>query len=129
MSMHEYSIARSLVTLVEAQAMARRASAVRAVTVRIGELSGVDAGLLATAYETLSGGTVCERSALEVFAVPARWACRACGRAIGPGGPLRCVTCRGPAVLRQGDEITLARIEMDVDEDGEEGHNVRDRRN
>jgi hypothetical protein len=31
-------------------------------------------------------------------------------------------------VLQQGDEITLAQIEMDV-EDGEEGRDVRDRRN
>jgi hydrogenase nickel incorporation protein HypA/HybF len=128
MSMHEYSIVRSLVTRVEAEAAARHATAVRAVTVRIGELSGVDAGLLATAYDTLIGGTACEGSVLEVFAVPARWACRVCGRHIGPGGPLRCASCQGPAVLQQGDEITLAQIEMDV-EDGEEGRDVRDRRN
>jgi Zn finger protein HypA/HybF involved in hydrogenase expression len=99
------------------------------VSVRIGELSGVDAGLLATAYETLAGGTVCERSVLQVSAVPARWTCRACGRAIEKGGPLRCAVCQGPAVLLEGDEITLARIEMDVEDDAEEARHVRDRGN
>jgi hydrogenase nickel incorporation protein HypA/HybF len=124
--MHEYSIARSLLARVEMEAAARRATAVRSVSVRIGELSGVDAGLLETAYETLIRGTRCERSALDVSGVPARWGCRACSRTIEAGGPLRCPVCHGAAVLFEGDEITLARIEMDVEDDREEARHVRD---
>lgn len=123
--MHEYSIARALLERVKAEADARGATAVRSVAVRIGELSGVDADLLATAYRTLTEGTVCERSALGVTTVQVRWVCRSCGGTIGAGGPLRCEACDGAAVLAQGDEILLERIEMDVANDREEPAHVR----
>lgn len=121
--MHEYSIGRALIDRVEAEAAARGAAAVRSVSVRIGELSGVDVALLETAYRTLAAGTMCERSAIEVATVPARWACRVCGREVGPRGPLRCARCDGPVALQQGDEILLERIELDVEE--EDGIDVR----
>ncbi len=114
--MHEYSIGRALVDRVEAEAAARGAEAVRSVAVRIGELSGVDLELLTTAYRTLTSGTICDASALEVSLVAARWTCPACGLDVAPGGPLRCAACGGPASLQQGDEILLERIVMDVEE-------------
>jgi hydrogenase nickel incorporation protein HypA/HybF len=122
---HEYSIVRALVDRVEAAAVARGATAVRSIAVRIGELAGVDVELLATAYRTLAAGTLCERSALEVSTVAARWACRDCGAAIAAGGPLRCAACDGPAALQQGDEILLERMEIDVDDDGKDTTDVR----
>lgn len=128
--MHEYSIVRALVDRVEAEAAARGATAVRSVAVRIGELSGVDVDLLAIAYRTVTAGTACERSALEVSLVAARWVCRTCGMTIPSGGPLRCGACDGPAALQQGDEILLERFEIDVEAEaeGEDTTDVRDRR-
>ena len=125
--MHEYSIGRALIGRVEAEAAVRGATAVRSVSVRIGELSGVDVVLLATAYETLADGTVCRGSTLDLATVPARWACRECAGPIATGGPLRCPACGGPAALQQGDEILLERIEMDVEE-REDRIDVRDAR-
>jgi hydrogenase nickel incorporation protein HypA/HybF len=125
---HEYSIARALVERVEAEAAGRRATAVRSVLIRIGELAGVDADLLATAYRTIADGGACGRSALEIATVAAQWTCRACGRAIDAGGPLRCGACGAPAVLAQGDEILLERIVMDVEDEGGPATHVRDAR-
>ena len=45
-TMHEYSIVRALLDRVEAEAQARKATAVRHIRVRIGELAGVDPELL-----------------------------------------------------------------------------------
>ncbi len=126
--MHEYSIARALVERVEAEAAGRRATAVRSVLIRVGELAGVDAELLATAYRTIAVGGVCARSALAIASVAARWTCRACGRTIDAGGPLRCRACGAPAVLEQGGEILLERIEMDVEDEGGPATHVRDAR-
>ena len=112
--MHEYSIVESLLARVDAEARARGATAVHRLSVRIGELSGVEIGLLATAYETFRARTICEGAELSIEAVPAAWACPDCGEAIARGVALRCPRCGVPATLTGGDEILLDRIEMEV---------------
>lgn len=114
--MHEYSIARALLARVAQAAAERHARRIRTVAVRIGELSGVDAELLATAFRTCVGDTACAGAALEITPVGARWACGRCGSAVAPGAPLHC-GCGGAARLVQGDEILLERIEIDVDDE------------
>jgi len=113
--MHEYSIIQSLVDSVAAAVGSRSGAAVHKIRVTIGELAGVDCTLLATAYEVFREGTLCERAALTIDRVPARWECPSCGAQITPGAFLRCVLCGEPARLAAGDEIVLQRIEMEVD--------------
>jgi hydrogenase nickel incorporation protein HypA/HybF len=112
--MHEYSIVQALVERVDAEVRARGATAVHRLSVRVGELSGVEVDLLTTAYETFRERTVCEHALLDVRRVPARWECPACGRPITAGDVLTCSRCGMPARLVQGDEIMLDRIEMEV---------------
>jgi hydrogenase nickel incorporation protein HypA/HybF len=112
--MHEYSIVQSLMTRVEAEAAARGAIAVRALTVRIGELSGVEPVLLKTAFDTFVEATICEGAELSIVRVPVGWACPKCERIIVQGAFLQCPECSVPATLRSGDEIILERIEMEV---------------
>ena len=112
--MHEYSIVQALVERVAAEAQARQATSVHRLSIRIGELSGVEPELLTTAYETFRERTICEGAALDLQMVAARWECPTCGRVIGRGDLLTCPTCAVPARLVQGDEIMLDRIEMEV---------------
>lgn len=112
--MHEYSIVQALLERVAAEARARRATSVHRLTIRIGELSGVEPELLATAYATFRERTICERAELELQTIAARWECPDCGRAIGRGERLTCAVCARPARLAAGDEIMLDRIEMEV---------------
>lgn len=112
--MHEYSIVQALLDRVDAEVRARGATAIHRLAVRVGEQSGVDPGLLASAYEICRAGTVCERAGLEVRNVAARWVCTLCGASIGRGGVLACPGCGGAARLAEGDEIVLASIEMEV---------------
>ena len=112
--MHEYSIVHALIERVAVEARVRGATAVHRLSVRIGELSGVEVELLSTAYETFRGRTICEHAALDIEAVPARWACGRCGGDIRRGDVLRCSRCDLPASLVAGDEIMLDRIEMEV---------------
>lgn len=112
--MHEYSIVQALYDSVAAQAAQRHAVSVHGLEVRIGELSGVDVGLLETAWKTFRVRTICERAPMAVKVVPARWACEACG-ADGPrGGIRRCRACGGALRLVEGDDIVLERIVMEV---------------
>jgi hydrogenase nickel incorporation protein HypA/HybF len=112
--MHEYSLIQALLDRVEAEAHAHRASAVSRLRVSIGEQAGVERELFATAYELCRAGTLCEKAELEINTVPARFACRLCGREVAPGEILSCPDCGSPARLLAGDEITLDRIEMEL---------------
>jgi hydrogenase nickel incorporation protein HypA/HybF len=113
-SVHEYSIVQALYDTVLAQAAARRAVSVHGVHVRIGELSGVDPGLLDTAWRTFRVHTICETAPMEVEVVPARWECRDCGGGVARGAILRCPACGGRVRLAEGEEIVLNRIVMEV---------------
>jgi hydrogenase nickel insertion protein HypA len=112
--MHEYSIVQTLLERVRAEAQLRGATAIHRLSVRIGELSGVEAALLTAAYETFRDRTICESADLNLQVVPARWECPDCGGVIRRGAPLTCSSCGVPARLVQGDEIILERIEMEV---------------
>jgi hydrogenase nickel incorporation protein HypA/HybF len=113
--LHEYSLVQSLVARVESLAHARKATAVHRLVVSVGELAGLDPDLFQTAYDTFRAGTICERAAMELRRVPARWACTGCEREIGRGEVLTCPGCGLPAKLSAGaDEILLETIEMEV---------------
>jgi hydrogenase nickel incorporation protein HypA/HybF len=111
---HEYSLIQSLMERVEAEARERNALAIRRLRVRVGELSGVEPELLATAYEIFRAGTLCAQAELDIERVPARWACRRCGAAVVSGGILQCPSCGEPAALVEGQDIVLERIELEV---------------
>jgi hydrogenase nickel incorporation protein HypA/HybF len=112
--MHEYSLMLALLERVEAEAAAHGALAIHRVRVRIGELSGVEPGLLESAFEIARAGTACAGAALELERVAARWVCSACRQPLDAGGPLRCSACGAPAALAAGDEIVLGQIELEV---------------
>ena len=111
--MHEYSIVQSLVDSVTAAVGARDAT-VHEVQIAIGEMAGVDCGLLTTAYEVFRAGTLCEHAALRIDRIPARWECPRCHVVLVRGAFLRCRDCNEPAQLASGDEIILQRIELEV---------------
>ncbi len=113
--MHEYSLVEALVTRVEQEARRRQALRIHALSVRLGELSGVDPELFRTAYETFRAGTLCADAPLAIRRVEATWSCPGCGRRIARGEVLRCPACHVPARLDDGgDALTLDGIEMEV---------------
>ena len=109
------SFSRSSIASHAEAARARRRRGAPAVSVRIGELSGVDFGLLATAFDDFRDRTICERRRARRRSVAARWAVPALRRADRPRRPaaLRALS-RAAARLAEGDEIVLDRIEMEV---------------
>jgi hydrogenase nickel incorporation protein HypA/HybF len=113
--MHEYSLVEALISRVEAEAKKRQALKVHALSVRVGELAGVDPELFQTAYDTFRAGTLCAETTLTVKRIPASWSCPRCRAAIPRGEVLRCAACDVPARLDDGaDALTLDGIEMEV---------------
>lgn len=112
--MHELSIVQALVDEAARHAREHRASSVRRLDVKIGELSGVEVALLETAYATFRDRSICADAELVVERVPARWECPRCKHVRRAGEPLTCSSCASPMRLAAGDEIVLERIEMEV---------------
>jgi hydrogenase nickel incorporation protein HypA/HybF len=113
--MHEYSLVEALIGRVEAEARKRGALAVHGLSVRIGELAGVDPELFQTAYDTFRAGTVCATAPLTLRRVAASWTCPRCRRPITRGEVLRCGDCDEPAKLDEGsDALTLDGIDLEV---------------
>ena len=113
--MHEWSIVEALMREVERQVRAHGARSVQRLHLRVGALAGVEVPLLETAYATFRERSCCQAATLEVERVPARWHCARCEQDLRPGAPLRCARCGGPGRLVSGDEIVLARLELEVD--------------
>ena len=113
--MHEYSVATSLLDLVEEHVRAHAASRVLRIHVRIGEQSGVEPELLRSAWELVREASPAAAAELELHAVPVRWECRACEKTLVPTTTLRCPDCGGAAHLAAGSELFLDRIELEVD--------------
>jgi hydrogenase nickel incorporation protein HypA/HybF len=111
---HEYAIVSDLMDRVRGEAEAHGAARVVRLSVRIGELSGVDPELLRVAWETFRERTICEGAPMALERVQAVWRCPRCETAIARGAVLRCAACNVPARLVQGDEIVLDRVEMEV---------------
>lgn len=111
--MHEYAIATSLLRMVEDRARAAGGTRVVRVDVRVGDAVGVDAELLATAWEILRNGGPCASAELRLHRVAARWECPRCGASIPDGDYLRCPSCSVPASLASGAELMLDRMEVE----------------
>lgn len=113
--MHEYSMLESLLSKVAEEVSGMEGAKVTKLHVSVGELSGLDAALFATAYDTFREASGLGDAVLCIRDVPARWACPVCAEPIAPGTPLRCGCCQVPAKLMSGDEVILERIELEVE--------------
>lgn len=112
--MHEYSVAQALIERVEKEARSRGAASVRSLSIRVGELSGVDASLLASAYTLIRAGTLCAAADLAIESLPVRWECGDCGWTLPSDSPLRCPHCAATPHLATGGELLLESIEIEV---------------
>jgi hydrogenase nickel incorporation protein HypA/HybF len=112
--MHEYSIASSLLAMAEEQVAKHAAQRVLGLEVRVGELSGVEVELLATAWSLVRERSCCDGVDLVITRVEAHWECTRCGERIARGGLLSCPACGDRVRLASGDELVLDRIEMEV---------------
>ena len=112
--MHELSICQSLLSEVERAAAANDATEVNRIVLAVGPLSGVEAPLLARAFEIARMGTIAENAVLEVQKTPAVVWCKACALETQvAANALLCGSCGTWQVeLRSGAELLLTRMEL-----------------
>lgn len=112
--MHEVSLVDALFDQTDRTIEPHPRAAVRQLTVRIGELAGVDGVLFRTAFDACKRQRGYAAAGLEIIAESAAWNCVSCGAAVALGGPLRCAVCDGQARLSAGGELILQRVELEV---------------
>jgi hydrogenase nickel incorporation protein HypA/HybF len=114
-SLHELSIALSLLEGVTQAARREGVAEVRAVHLRIGALSGVSADALTFSWEQASVDTVAAGSRLEIERIPLAVYCEPCGGEVlpAPGTGLLCPACGTPAPsIIRGRELQLVAMEV-----------------
>jgi hydrogenase nickel incorporation protein HypA/HybF len=116
--MHELSLCQDLIDQVTELARKHRARSVASVRVQIGLLAGVEPLLLESAFTIARAGTVAEHAEMLTEIVPPRVLCLACGKeSEASPSDLRCPACgSGDTRLVQGEELILARVELEVEE-------------
>ena len=112
--MHEYSLVLSLIERVEQEMVSHGASAALRVQISVGELSGVEADLLASAFEIAREGTPLATTELQVNYVKAHWQCVGCSCDIDGQESLSCSRCGSPGRLTEGGEIMFESVELEV---------------
>ena len=112
--MHEVSLVQALFDQADRAIGDHARRDVRHVTVRIGELAGVENDLFATAFEACRGERGYGDATLAIVREEAAWVCGSCGASAIAPGSLRCGRCDGAARLVRGGDIFLDRLELEV---------------
>jgi hydrogenase nickel incorporation protein HypA/HybF len=112
--MHELSVMASALEIALDQTRRQGASRIHAITLRIGELSGVVPEALTFAFEAVAAGTPAEGARLVVEAVPVLCHCPRCGKEFHPADVIYlCPTCGHiSADVWRGRELELASLEV-----------------
>jgi hydrogenase nickel incorporation protein HypA/HybF len=113
--MHEFSIAQSLLEIIEREVLPYRGTRVTAVTLRIGKLSGVMPDALRFGFEAISRGGIAEGASLIIEEMPLRIKCHHCGAESAMDDPfLLCPRCNGSEVeMISGRELEIKEMEID----------------
>jgi hydrogenase nickel incorporation protein HypA/HybF len=115
--MHEYSLVLSLIERVEQEMKTHHATSAQRIVVSVGELSGVEAELLESAFEIARESTSLKNTELAVTRVPARWRCASCSNEVNSRASLTCDACGGLAQLVEGGEILFESVELEIPSD------------
>lgn len=111
--MHELSLCRALLKLVEPIAREHGAPVSR-IVLRIGPLSGAEPELLQRAFPQAAAGTCADGAVLQLQSVPLRVRCLQCGaEGVAAINRLACAVCGATRTqLLGGNELDLLRVEL-----------------
>ncbi len=112
--MHELSLAVALVEQAEAVLEREGAPRALALTVRIGDWSGVDPDAFAFAFPVAAEGSRLAGARLEIEREPLRVRCRACGAVTEPPDAIPCCAACGAADVepQAGQAFDLRALEV-----------------
>ncbi len=109
--MHELSITRGIVATVVEHARGRKISGV---TLRIGQLAGIELQALRFCFDLCAEGTVLDGATLHIDEVPARARCTECREALAIDKPVAVCPCdkRARLTIESGEELLIHSMEV-----------------
>ncbi len=113
--MHEMSIAQSLIEIIEEEMRKHDAKFLRAVRLKIGQLSAVVPESLSFCFDVITAGTPLEGAELIMEIVPLKGVCRTCGQTFDiENYAFSCPECRSTGIETvSGQDLSI--VEMEVD--------------
>jgi hydrogenase nickel incorporation protein HypA/HybF len=116
MAMHERSVVSALIEQVSEEAQRRGLGRVTAVSVDVGEFSGVEPALVRAAFDELAAAAFGRDVRLNLATTPLRARCRSCAREY----PVRrfrfaCPSCGSDGEVTAGERFVLVSIEAEPD--------------
>ena len=114
--MHEVSIAQNIIEIVQGELAVHKATRLKTVHLKVGELTAVDADSLTFCFEALVKGTGLEGALLSIEKVEITSKCSVCGKIF----PLEkyfhtpCPDCGGKGEgMLTGQELDVVRMEIE----------------
>jgi hydrogenase nickel incorporation protein HypA/HybF len=113
--MHEISLCRSLLQVIERQSEQQHFRRVKTVRLEVGALAGVEPAALEFSFAAVMKQTLAEGARLEIIRVPAQGWCEQCGRSIVIEQRIdSCPVCHAfPLGITAGDELNLKELEVE----------------
>lgn len=113
--MHELAIAKGIIDIVSQEAQARRFTRVLAVTLSVGEYSGVVSECLEEFFPIAAAGTPAEGAALEFTVPESEFSCLDCGYTGSVERKRACCPQCGSAALRmtRGREFYVESLKVE----------------
>lgn len=113
--MHELSIAREIISIIESEKESQKFEKVNIVRLRAGAMSCVDPGSLSFVFEAVREGTCAAGAILEVETEPMKLRCRQCENIMpGKHGPATCHEC-GSTDMELNADTTVEITSLEVD--------------
>ena len=114
LSMHELSIAKSILEIVQGSLSSNDESSVESIRVRVGQLCGVIPDSLEFSFIALTTDTPLQSARLEIDVVPFTLECKTCGEVFANDiGFVICPHCGGSdTTILTGTELKVVEIEL-----------------
>jgi hydrogenase nickel incorporation protein HypA/HybF len=111
--MHELSLVKALVDLLEQQARENRWGRITRVTIKIGSMRQVIPDVMSFSFDIAARETLMEGAELEIIELPVELSCRSCGNG-WENAPFLCPNCGSSDVeIRQGMEMEIESVEVE----------------
>lgn len=111
--MHELSLCKMILDIINDQASAKKINHVKKVTLNVGQLAAVDKSALRFGFEVISKGSVAEGAILDIVVVEGQAICNACQRHVKMNNYYdACENCGQHALtITKGEELQVQSME------------------
>ena len=112
--MHEMAIAEGILNIAFDYAKQNQATKITKITLKLGEMSGVELEALNISFDVLTKDTIAENAELIINRIPLIGQCNKCGKEFHiKQYNFFCPECDGILILKSGRELQVESLDME----------------